>query len=262
MSNTAAGWMGRDAVDFFESVARQHDVTPRFIPIDLPTRENITILDPKRRIETHIRDIGPTVTEADLDRLRHDLSILAHPGAVMVFSGSTPPGISPEQFGEIVDLCMGRGARVAIDTSRQALCAAAQRPVWLIKPNLLELTELAGRELRGEAAILDAARELNTCIPLVIVTLGEQGAYCLAEGKALYGRATLPAERIHSTVGCGDAFMAGFLAGILAPGSNLETAFRKALAVAAASAMSELPAVFTAADVQEAERRVEVQPAE
>lgn len=256
----AAGWMGRDALEFFEKAARTRGVMPRFLPIDAPTRENITILDPKRRVETHIRDIGPTIAAADVDRLVHELSVLAHPNADIVFSGSTPPGVSPEKFGEMVDLCIGRGARVAIDTSRQPLCAAARRPIWLIKPNLLELTEVAGRELRGEAAILEAARQLNASIPIVIVTLGEQGAYCLAEGKALYGRVVLPEDRVRSTVGCGDAFMAGFLAEICAANGTLESAFLKALAVAAASAMNEQPTMFAADDVQAAARQVKVQP--
>src|SRR5690606_34413800 len=110
IGNTAAGWMGREAVQLFETAGRAVGVRSRFTPIDAPARENITILDPKSDVETHIRDAGPALTPADLERLAHELSILSHPNAVVVFAGSTPPGVSAEQFGELVDLCIGKGA--------------------------------------------------------------------------------------------------------------------------------------------------------
>jgi 1-phosphofructokinase family hexose kinase len=256
--STAAGWMGRDAIDSFEAAARAAGALPRFIPIDAPTRENITILDTKRGVETHIRDAGPVITDDDIEKLVHELSILSHPHAVMVFSGSTPPGVSAEQFGIFVGLCIARGARVAIDTSREPLSVAATRAVWMIKPNLSELMELTGQELTADDDIVAAARQLNARIPVVLVTLGERGACCLAEGQAYYGKALLPHERVRSTVGCGDAFMAGFLAEICSTNGTPESAFRRALAVAAASAMNEQPAIFNVEDIAWAQDRLEM----
>jgi 1-phosphofructokinase family hexose kinase len=259
VTSTAAGWMGRDAIDSFEAAARAAGALPRFIPIDAPTRENITVLDTKRGVETHIRDAGPTITEADIEKLEHELAILSHPNAVVVFSGSTPPGVSAERFGKFVDQCIAKGARVAIDTSREPLAVAAQRAVWMIKPNLAELSELSGRELAGGQDVVAAARELNTRIPVVVVTLGEEGACCLADGQALHGKALLPHDQVRSTVGCGDAFMAGFLAEICATHGTPESAFRQALAVAAASAMNDQPAIFTPENVAWARERLEIQ---
>lgn len=260
VNSTAAGWVGRDAIESFETAARAAGVMPRFIPIDAPTRENITILDSKRNVETHIRDCGPDITDADLERLAHELTVLSHPNAVMVFSGSTPPGVSAERFGGLVDLCIEKGARVVVDTSREPLCVAARRRVWMVKPNLQELTELTGRGLRGEKAVVAAARELNARIPVVIVTMGERGACCLAEGRAYYGRAVLPHDRVCSTVGCGDAFLAGFLADICSTEGTAESAFRQALAVAAASAMNDRPAMFGMDDVAWAREQLEMTP--
>ncbi|GMU20177.1 MAG: 1-phosphofructokinase [Phycisphaerae bacterium] len=258
IDNTAAGWMGRDAMEFFESAARAARVTPRFVPLEDATRENITLLDPVSRTETHIRDAGPSVAPEDIGRLRSELSILSHGQAVIVFSGSTPPGLSAEGFGELVDLCIERGARVAVDTSREPIRVAAGKALWLIKPNLLELSDATGRPLPDEAAVLNAARELNERIPIVVVTAGERGAYCFAEGRGFHGHVSLPREHIRSTVGCGDAFMAGFLAGMCFDESDVESAFRNALTVAASSALQELPAVFSPEDLQVVAPRVEL----
>jgi fructose-1-phosphate kinase PfkB-like protein len=128
----------------------------------------------------------------------------------------------------------------------------------MIKPNAQELMELSGRELRDDDAILAAARDLNARIPVVVVTMGERGACCFAEGQAYYGRAVLPHDRVCSTVGCGDAFIAGFLAEICSTHGTAESAFRRALAVAAASAMSDRPAVFNMEDVAWARERLEL----
>lgn len=258
VESTATGWMGRDGLELFERAARAAGVRTRFVTLDAPTRENITILDPQDRTETHIRDAGPMVGPADVERLAQELSFLAHPQAVIVFSGSTAPGMTAEQFGGLLGLCGQRGARAVIDTSLEALVVGARCGAWLLKPNLLELTELTGRPLVDDDAVLAAARELNQRIPIVVVTLGERGAYCLADGQAHYGRAAVPRERIRSTVGCGDAFMAGFLAEICSTTGTPESAFRKALAVAAASAMSDEPAVFSAADVELTNRCVQL----
>ena len=261
VSNTAAGWMGNDALTFFEQAARDAGATPRFTPIEAPTRENITILDPHADVETHIRDAGPTVTTAEYDRLASELSILAHHNATVVFSGSTAPGISMKQFGALLDLCAGRGANVVIDASGEAIREAASHSLWMIKPNLLELGELTGRTLNDDRDVLAAATELNRHIPIVVITLGNRGAYAVVQGGTFYGHIALPRERIKSTVGCGDAFLAGFLAGLYTTPEDHEAAFRLALAVAAASAMSELPAVFRMEDVEWSAQRAEIRAA-
>jgi len=79
--------------------------------------------------------------------------------------------------------------------------------------------------------------------------MGQRGALCFAEGRVLKGRASIPADCVRSTVGCGDAMLAAFLAASSRPGWQIEDAFRQALAVSAASAMTDQPAVFEPADV-------------
>lgn len=258
VSNTAAGLMGLDTQELFERTAAGAGVSARFTTISSATRQNITILDPLSGGETHLRDVGPPVTEEDIGRLMTDLEALVGRDGIVVFSGSLPPGLTPPRFGQIVDACIATGATVAVDSSGAALRQAAARPLWLIKPNEMELRELFaedktisqlfGGAAASEDAVLSAGRRLNARIPIVLITLGERGAYCLGQEGAWHAGVTVPPEQVRSVTGCGDALLAGFLAAQMR-GERLESALRYAVAVAAASARTDRPAVFMSDDV-------------
>lgn len=242
---TAAGWVGEDSLALFNSGMKDAGVVPCFTPIGGSTRENITVIDPIGHTETHIRDAGPTVSNSDVRRLSEQLLSLAGPDVVLVFTGSCAPGFAPAQFAELVESCIHQGADVAVDSSGEPLRATAPLPLWLIKPNLLELGELLGYQVSHESEIIEAGRRLNDHISIVLITMGERGAMCFVRGRVLKGRALVAPDRVRSTVGCGDALLAGFLALISHPGWQIEDAFRQALAVSAASAMTDQPAMFS-----------------
>ena len=248
--NTAAGFVGADALASFEAAARSSGITPSFTPLDGRTRENTTIIDPANHTETHLREEGPRVTPADLDRLFAALRDLLRPDAIVILTGSLPPGAGPEDFGRVLDECASQGARLVVDTSGPALRIAADRTLWLAKPNRQELAELIGREAQGEPELIQQARRLLRNAGAVLLSAGEDGAYLVASAGAWHAHVQLPTDAIRSTVGCGDALLAGFLAAVVQSKRLDEAAVRQAVAVATASAMNELPAAFSPDDVR------------
>jgi fructose-1-phosphate kinase PfkB-like protein len=100
------------------------------------------------------------------------------------------------------------GAQVAVDTSGPALVAALQAGPDLVKPNAAELEEVTGRSLADRDALVAAARELAAGgIGTVVVSLGAAGAVFVRSGDAVL--AVPPPVRVASTVGAGDAMVAG-----------------------------------------------------
>jgi 1-phosphofructokinase len=98
----------------------------------------------------------------------------------------------------------------------------------VIKPNIDELQELTGQTLANEFDIELASSELlNDSIKLVVVSMGERGAMFVDQESALV--ATPPTVMVKSTVGAGDAMVAGLLAG-LAQHMNLADCARLATA--------------------------------
>ncbi len=212
------------------------------------TRENITLIDPARGTETHIRDAGFPLAADDLSRLERQLESLVAPDAYVVFAGSLPPGMEPEAFARLIGLCQDRGARVAVDSSGPGLEAIRQvspfdfaqgglgkveaRGLWLIKPNREELAELArllrggspsqgerggsphpprDNAIRSDADLRAVAAPLLEHIDVVAVTLGADGACLFTRKGAWRARLRYAGRKVVKTVGAGDAFLAGFI---------------------------------------------------
>ena len=105
--------------------------------------------------------------------------------------------------------------------------------VDLLKPNRLERAGPAGRDVRSRDQALKAARSLlGTCARTMLVTLGREGALLVGEGRALFARCE--PERVVSSVGAGDAALAGYL-WAEAQGKPPEDRLRAAVAAGAAS---------------------------
>jgi len=273
--NVVTGFVGAGELAEFEQALESPFIQPQFLAVDGTTRENITIVDPVNHRETHVRDEGFEVTRAQLDRLAKKLSLLSRPGALVLFSGSLPRGVSAQDFLRLIEVAIKHEARVAIDTSGEALRAVGKafvdgessvgskpaRPLWLLKPNVTELGELLGRPIRGDDEIVETGKRLSMRVRAVLVTCGEAGGYAFVDGSALMGQVTVDPVDVVNTVGCGDALLAGFVAGHLR-GMDVRDAYRFALAVATAAAVSVSPGQFDVQRVEDFLRRATVEPIE
>jgi 1-phosphofructokinase family hexose kinase len=244
------GFVGHGDHERFQQSFRGAPVRVELFEGQGPTRENITLVDPNRGTETHIREVGPGLTADDLERLAAKLSGLVSPGACVVFAGSLPPGVDAEAFGRLLDICRDRGARVAVDTSGPGLEAVrCARGLWLIKPNREEFSELVGRKVLNAEDIREAAGPLLDRIEQVLVTLGADGACIITRGGAWQARPPQMGRRIIKTVGAGDAVLAGFLHA-QAAGQSPEESLRLSVACGTASCLQLRAGEVNPEDVQ------------
>jgi len=253
--NTATGFLGKDNHEEFSLMLEELNIVDEFFLLPGRTRENVTITDPVTRQETHIRQRGLHVDELHRQRLQRKLQFLSRPDAIIVFSGSLPPGISSEEFAAMVDMCVAGGAKVAVDSSGSAIREVWARKLWLVKPNHQELSDLAGRPLDNEQQELVAARELADHIEVVLLTKGSAGALMFSGGMEFRGHVDLDESLVKNTVGCGDAMLAAFIAGVRQQ-LPIEKAFARAIACATASACTLSPADFDPAFAGELEQRL------
>lgn len=215
------------------------------VPVQSATRSNVTVTELDGTV-TKLNEPGATLTEQELLTVLGHLLEQSSVGDWVVLCGSLPPGVTDEQYAVMVALLADRGRRVAVDTSGPALGLAVEAGPDLVKPNRHELAEVVGRELNSVADVLTAAHELrDRGVDQVLVSLGGDGALLVGGPPGapdLVGTSEVSDAR--STVGAGDAFLAGYLSVIdptraseshIGPAVTRLLAFRAALAWGAAA---------------------------
>jgi 1-phosphofructokinase len=184
-------------------------VDVRAVPIAGPTRSNITLTEPDGTT-TKINEPGPTLDPGEFAAITDQVLAAAGPGGWVVACGSAPPGLPISAFAEFCERVVGAGLHLVVDTSGPALRAAALAGATLLKPNRAELAETVERPLHSVRDVVEAARELRSWgAGAVLASLGADGAVLVDEHGVVTGDA--PVARPRSSVGAGDALLAGFL---------------------------------------------------
>ncbi len=207
------------------------------VPIAGETRENLTILERRSARQYRFVMPGPALSDAELADCLEALDLAHAKPEFVVASGSLPPGAAPDFYAQIAARVTAMGRRLIVDTSGAALRAALAEGVWMVKPNLRELAELAGRPLADEAAWLTAAREIVETggAEVVALSLAEKGARLISKSGAWSAHA--PPIVPVSTVGAGDSFVGAFT-WVMARGGELPEALRYAVAAGTAALLS------------------------
>jgi 1-phosphofructokinase len=183
---------------------------------------------------------GPELTAeaatALLEQVLEQLERLVEHAHWVVLSGSLPPGMPMDAYATMTRRAQAAGAAVLLDTSGAPLKAALATGPRLVKPNRQELAELVHRPLDTLEAVIAAGREV-----LNSASAGAGGGVAGRGGRVVSHRheallAHPLSVAVTSTVGAGDAMVAGLVAARLEGRSLTETA-QLATAFAAAKLM-------------------------
>lgn len=200
-------------------------------------RTNIKLLDESKNVITEINESGAPVGEAALQTMTDLIANHAQDSDFLILSGSLPPGCPIDYYRTLIEAVEGTNCRCILDAEGERLSAGLQAKPYLIKPNQYELELLTGKKLSSMEEIREAALQLvDQGVSIVAVSMGAGGALVTDGSQTLYAP-SVPVE-VKSTVGAGDAMIAGFAAGCLAE-LPLEETFVKAVACATASVMTE-----------------------
>lgn len=225
---TVTGFLGVDNDEIFRRLFQQKGIEDRCVRIAGATRIGVKISDMVQHRTTDINFPGQAPEPADLVRLFDILKELSADHEWFVLSGSIPAGVSASVYAQMVDVLAGK--KVVLDTSGEGFRQAVAAGPWLIKPNADELGEFVGRRLETSDAIVEVAHSLmqRHNITSVVVSMGKEGAIYVEGDETIW--AVPPPVEVKSTVGAGDAMVAGTVAGklrglALAECAKLATAF-------------------------------------
>lgn len=201
------------------------------------TRENFAVSELTSGQQYRFVLPGPHVAESEWKACLDLLAAIQPRPRFLVASGSLPPGAPEDFYARVCRIAKEWNAKMILDTSGRPLMAAIEEGVYLIKPNLRELSELAGMPLADQAAWEEAGRHLVATknIEVLALSLGHHGAFLATRERRLRAR-PIPITPA-SAVGAGDSFL-GAMIWRLAAGQSLDDAFRHGVAAGAAALLN------------------------
>ena len=228
--------VGAEGAHTFSTLLEEAGVAFAFVDLPGALRTNVTLAE-SDGTTTKINEPGRASNAQDAAAMLDALDAPLRGASWVVGCGSLPPGLDGTLYAELVRRAHERGVRVAIDASGEPLSTAIAAGPDLVKPNVHELAEHAGRPLTRLEDVLEAAREvLDAGVTTVLVSLGAQGAVAVTREGASH--ATAIASQPRSTVAAGDCLLAGWLQAVQS-GASPEEAL--ATAVRWGTAAVELP---------------------
>lgn len=250
-------FMGEESeTGFLREMGRRCACT--FVTTQGACRTTVNIIDRKNNQETVITEAGPTVALQHVSRMMDALAANVQPGDIVACSGSIIAGAPQDLYARVSRLCRERGARCALDTNAKTLPASLEDAAYALgKPNERELCALLGKERTQDPGILAAyARELMPPYGALLVSMGAEGGVWAEKEMAYLAR--VPDVKVVSTVGSGDASLAGALRA-MALGLGGKDALRLAMACGAANAMLGEVGSAKTEDVEYISERIEIQ---
>lgn len=241
--------VGGSTGELLRTLVEREGVASLAFPIAEETREDFFVSEISTGQPYRFILPGPQLRESEWVECLNLLSRTEPFPRFVVASGSLPRGVPTDFYARVARIARQRGAMMILDTSGPALAAAVAEGVDLIKPNLREMGELAGRDLTDAGAWEDAAKALvrSGKVAVTALTMGHLGAALITKERAL--RAPPLAITPVGAVGAGDSFLGGLICQ-LASGADLEDAFRLAVAAGAAALLNPGTELCRASDVR------------
>lgn len=210
VASRAVAPVGGSSGEQFLALLADLDVELVRVPVRGTLRINTALAEQSGTL-TKVNAAGPELSEAEVECLLGETTDATRGATWFAGCGSLPPGAPADLHARAVAAAREAGCRAAVDSSGAPLAAALGARPDLVKPNAEELAEIVGRPLATFGDVLDAAEEVRARgAGSVLVSLGADGAILLDENGATH--AETPPFVPRSTVGAGDALLAGFLA--------------------------------------------------
>ncbi|VFP84296.1 1-phosphofructokinase [Candidatus Erwinia haradaeae] len=227
---TVFGFLGKENQEGFHNLFTMTGIINRLQIVEGHTRINVKLTAPHGEL-TELNFSGLTITQKEWERFSAESIDCFSQFDMICVSGSLPAGLSLSSFTDWMQQLRKHCPFIVFDSSRDPLIAGLHTKPSLIKPNRHELEILAGCPLPTIEDVITTAYTLHQDgIEHVAVSLGDEGAILINSNGAWVAKP--PSCNVVSTVGAGDAMVAGLMYGLLMEKSS-EYTLRLSTAIAA-----------------------------
>lgn len=225
----ATGLLGGSLGRFVEESLDNEKISHFFSEISGNTRNCIAILHDSGK-QTEILESGPSISKQEISDFENSLLSKIEEVDVVTISGSLPNGVRGTFYEELLGKINRNKVKTILDTSGSSLkCVLkSKNKPYAIKPNLEELQELTGKKIKldEQELVTVLSDSLFTGIPLILVSLGEKGAF--VKFNTEFYKVNIPKIDVLNPVGSGDSTVAG-LAIAISKNESIENVIKTAM---------------------------------
>jgi 1-phosphofructokinase/tagatose 6-phosphate kinase len=212
-SGTAGGGTGARIIELLDDEGIAND----FVRIQEESRMSTAVIDPTDGVTTEVNERGPALSNAERERVVERILYLAQGAKIVVLCGSLPRGVPVELYAQLVEELRRLAVTTVLDTEGEPLRVATRSGPDLISPNVTEAEELVGHEFGDDEDRLNGVREIVALGAREAIITYESGCVALLGGDSaerVAYRVTVEPREPLSAIGAGDAFLAGYVAGL------------------------------------------------
>ncbi|MDY6821128.1 MAG: 1-phosphofructokinase family hexose kinase [Deferribacterota bacterium] len=211
---SVTGFLGEKNKYYFLDYFKEKSLNDNFIYYNGYTRENYKIVEDSTNVTTEVNTESIYREKLCLGAMQSMIEEFAPNFNYFVFSGSVPPTFNSDVYYKLGKIAVSKNKKVIIDTSGIALKEALRIPPFAIKPNYNEYCELLNKSSLTIKEIVESLKYIhNKGVEYVLLTMGEKGALISTRDAKIFVKGV--PDKINSTTCAGDAFLSGFLYGII-----------------------------------------------
>jgi 6-phosphofructokinase 2 len=179
------------------------------------TRDNLSVRDTITNLQYRFGVPGPHLTEKEWQEVLKEIERNVGENDYLVASGKLPLGIPTDFYVRVSKIVSKKKGRFILDTSGEALLPSMEADIFLMKPNLSELSIMCGVESISVLELESLTQMLlqKYSIEVLVVSLGPKGAFLATRDTMEH----IAAPTVHqkSTIGAGDSMVAGMVLSLI-----------------------------------------------
>lgn len=245
--NMATGFAAGEVGNQIERMLQDRGSMTDFVWVEGESRTNIIVVSNKGKGQSTLVSGGLIISDHHLDQFIEKYRCLLSKADCILIGGSVPNDVDPGIYTKLVQWAIGVDVPVVLDSSGPGLISGLEGKPSIIKPNLDEISEIAGIKVTSVESSYEAALAIQKKYGTsVVITHGSKGALAVLQNNA-YWISSLDIPVI-STAGAGDGVLAG-LAVAYANKKPLEEGLKLGFAAAAAVCITPATADCKRSDV-------------
>ena len=227
---------GRAGQQIVEGLQREN-VLNDFVHIGGESRTTTAVVDPTTMSQTEVIEYGPVVTAPEVTTFFEKIDYLAKGARFVLLVGSLPRKMQEDFYAVVMQRVRRHRCFIVLDSAGEPLRLGMRGRPHLVVPNFREAEDLVGHEFHDDQDVVDATPmlcDMGARNAIIKTPLGCVARFQVGRRQRVFRANIAPLESVVSTVGSGDAFLAGFVSARFEK-LELPVCLRQALAAGAAN---------------------------